>query len=145
MLTFLAKRILQLIPTLFFVSVLIFSLQQLLPGDPALALAGEEHDPAAVDAIRKKYHLDRPVPVQYAIWMGRVLRGDLGESMRNKIPVAELLAGKLPVTLELAVASMAIALALGIPGGVLSAARRGTPVDLAANLVALSGLSVPHF
>jgi peptide/nickel transport system permease protein len=134
-----------LVPTLFFVSVLIFSLQQLLPGDAAVALAGEEHDPAAVAAIRQKYHLDRPVPVQYAIWLGRVLRGDFGESMRNKMPVSRLIAAKLPVTVELAACSMAIALAIGIPAGVLAAVKQGRPVALAANVLALSGLSVPHF
>jgi peptide/nickel transport system permease protein len=142
---YIAQRLAVLVPTLFVVSVLIFSLQQLLPGDPAVALAGEEHDPVAVEAIRKKYSLDRPLPVQYALWMGKVLRGDLGESLRNKIPVSELLASKLPVTLELAVCSMAIALVLGIPLGVISAARKGTPLDAAANFLALSGLSVPHF
>src|SRR5262245_66383535 len=142
---YVARRVAILLPTLFFVSVLIFSLQQLLPGDAALALAGEEHDPAAVAAIRAKYHLDRPAPVQYAIWMRRVLRGDLGESLRNRIPVTELLAAKLPVTIELAIGSMLIALAIGIPAGVIAAARRGTVIDATANLVALSGLSVPHF
>ena len=142
---YIARRVAVLVPTLFFVSVLIFSLQKLLPGDAALALAGEEHDPAAVAAIRAKYHLDRPAPVQYAIWMGKVLRGDLGESLRNRIPVTELLAAKLPVTVELAIGSMLIALAIGIPAGVISAARRGTVIDATANLVALSGLSVPHF
>jgi peptide/nickel transport system permease protein len=142
---YIVQRLVVLVPTLFVVSVLIFSLQQLLPGDPAVALAGEEHDPVAVEAIRKKYSLDRPLPVQYALWMGKVLRGDLGESLRNKIPVSELLASKLPVTLELAVCSMAIALVLGIPLGVISAARKGTPLDAAANFLALSGLSVPHF
>jgi peptide/nickel transport system permease protein len=142
---YVARRVAILLPTLFFVSVLIFSLQQLLPGDAALALAGEERDEAAVAAIRAKYHLDRPAPVQYAIWMSKVLRGDFGESLRNRLPVTELLASKLPVTLELAFCSMLIALAIGIPAGVLSAARRGTVVDFTANLVALSGLSVPHF
>jgi peptide/nickel transport system permease protein len=142
---YVARRLVVLVPTLFVVSVLIFSLQQLLPGDAALALAGEERDEAAVAAIRAKYHLDRPVVAQYTIWMGKVLRGDLGESLRNRLPVTELLASKLPVTLELAAASMLIALAIGIPAGVLSAARRGTVTDLTANLVALSGLSVPHF
>ena len=142
---YIARRLAVLVPTLFFVSVLIFSLQKLLPGDAALALAGEEHDPAAVAAIRARYHLDRPAPVQYAIWMGKLLRGDLGESLRNRIPVTELLASKLPVTVELAIGSMLIALAIGIPAGVISAARRGTVIDATANLVALSGLSVPHF
>jgi peptide/nickel transport system permease protein len=142
---YVARRVAVLVPTLFFVSVLIFSLQKLLPGDAAVALAGEENDPVAVAAIRARYHLDRPVVVQYGIWMGRVLRGDLGESLRNRLPVTELLAAKLPVTVELAVCSMLIALLIGIPAGVVSAARRGSPVDVAANVVALSGLSVPHF
>ncbi|HZE36383.1 MAG TPA: ABC transporter permease [Candidatus Eisenbacteria bacterium] len=142
---YIARRLVALVPTLLLVSVLIFSLQQLLPGDPALALAGEDHDPAAVAAIRAKYHLDRPLVVQYRIWLGNVLRGDFGESLRNRIPVSELLASKLPVTVELAVCSMLVALLLGLPAGVLSATRKGTPLDFTANLVALSGLSVPHF
>jgi peptide/nickel transport system permease protein len=142
---FVARRIAVLVPTLLIVSLLIFALQQLLPGDAAVALAGEEQDAAVVAAIRAKYHLDKPWPAQYAMWIGNVLRGDFGQSLRNRIPVAELLAAKLPVTIELAVASMLIALAIGVPAGILSAARKGSPLDLTANFVALSGLSVPHF
>ena len=142
---YIVRRLVVLVPTLFCVSVLTFGLQQLLPGDAALALAGEEHDAAVVAAIRAKYHLDQPVPVQYAIWIGNILRGDFGESRRNRIPVAELIASKLPVTIELALCSMIIALAIGIPAGIVSAARKGTPLDVGANLLALSGLSVPHF
>jgi len=142
---YITRRLIALVPTLFFVSILIFSLQQVLPGDPALALAGEDHDPGAVAAIRAKYHLDRPMVVQYRIWLGKVLRGDFGESLRSRIPVSELLASKLPVTIELAVCSMLVALLLGLPAGVISATRKGTPLDFTANLVALSGLSVPHF
>src|SRR6266566_3866849 len=84
MLNFLAKRIVQLIPTLFFVSVLIFSLQQLLPGDPAMIMAGEDRDPEVIEQIRKQYRLDQPIPVQYVYWVKGVLTGDLGESMRFK-------------------------------------------------------------
>ena len=142
---YVARRLVVLVPTLFIVSILIFGLQQLLPGDPAMALAGEEHDPAAVAAIRAKYHLDRPLVVQYGLWIGNVLRGDFGQSLRNRIPVSELLASKLPVTVELAVCSMLIALVIGVPSGIVSASRKGRPIDVAANLVALSGLSVPHF
>jgi len=142
---YIARRLIALVPTLLFVSVLIFSLQQLLPGDPALALAGEDHDPVAVAAIRAKYHLDRPLMVQYRIWLGNVLRVDFGESLRSRIPVSELLASKLPVTIELAVCSMLVALLLGLPACIISATRKGTPLDFTANLVALSGLSVPHF
>src|SRR5918993_1332205 len=133
MLKFLLRRLATILPTLFVVSVLIFGLQQLLPGDPATALAGEEHDPVAVAAIRAKYHLDRPIVVQYGIWIGNVLRGNFGESLRSKIPVADLLKAKLPVTIELALGSMLIALVIGIPAGIISAARKGTPVDVAAN------------
>src|SRR5919206_4494182 len=106
MLTFLAKRILQLIPTLFFVSVLIFSLQHLLPGDPALIMAGEERDPEVIEQIRRQYHLDQPIPVQYFYWIQGVLVGNLGESMRLKVPVLDLIAQKLPVTLQLATMAM---------------------------------------
>ncbi len=142
---FVARRLAVLVPTLFVVSVLIFGLQQLLPGDAAIALAGEEQDEAVVAAIRAKYHLDRPLVAQYGFWIGNVLRGDFGQSLRNRIPVSELLLSKLPVTAELAVGSMLIALVLGVPAGIVSAARKGTPIDVTANLVALSGLSVPHF
>jgi len=142
---YVARRLFALVPTLFFVSVLIFLLQQLLPGDPALALAGEEQDPAAVAAIRAKYHLDRPIVVQYRIWLGNVVRGNFGESLRSRIPVSDLLASKLPVTIELAICSMLVALLLGLPAGIISATRKGTPLDFTANLIALSGLSVPHF
>ena len=142
---YVARRFIVLVPTLFVVSVLIFTLQQLLPGDPAMALAGEEHDPAAVAAIRAKYHLDKPLVVQYGLWIGNVLRGDFGQSLRSKIPVSELIVSKLPVTVELALCSMLIALVLGVPLGVISASKRGRPIDVAANFVALSGLSVPHF
>ena len=94
MLTFLGKRILQLIPTLFFVSVIIFSLQQLLPGDPATIMAGEERDPAVIAQIRKQYRLDQPIPIQYVYWVKGVLTGDLGESMRIKQPVRSLKIGR---------------------------------------------------
>src|SRR5678810_1339393 len=102
MLTFLARRVLQLIPTLFFVSILIFSLQQLLPGDPALIMAGEERDPEVIAQIRAQYRLDQPIPVQYVYWVKGVLSGDLGESMRFKQPVLDLVLQKLPVTMQLA-------------------------------------------
>ncbi|MFM1987277.1 MAG: hypothetical protein RJA99_234 [Pseudomonadota bacterium] len=145
MLSFLPKRLLQLVPTLFLVSVLIFGLQQLLPGDPALVMAGEEKDPAVIEQIRAQYHLDRPLPVQYAYWIGGVLRGDLGESMRLREPVSKLIAEKLPVTLQLATMAMLFALLIGLPAGVISAVKKGTAWDVAANVLALWGLSTPNF
>src|SRR5260370_24883088 len=102
MLNFLAKRILQLIPTLFFVSILIFSLQHLLPGDPALVMAGEERDPAVIAQIRAQYRLDQPIPGQYFYWVKGVLSGDFGESFPIKVPGRELNAPKRPSTVQLA-------------------------------------------
>jgi len=144
-LSFLPRRLLQLVPTLFLVSVLIFLLQQLLPGDPALVMAGEEADPAVIEQIRQKYRLDQPLPMQYLHWISGVLRGDLGESMRIQQPVASLIAEKLPVTLQLAVMAMLFAIAIGIPAGIVSAVRKGTAWDVGANVLALGGLSVPNF
>jgi len=145
MLKFLAHRIAQIVPTLFFVSVLIFSLQQLLPGDPALVMAGEERDPAVIEQIRQQYKLDRPIPVQYVYWLKGVLSGNFGESLRNKMPVRELIAQKLPVTLQLGSMAIVIAFLIGIPAGIVSAVKRGTAWDYGANVVALWGLSTPNF
>ncbi|WP_024512146.1 ABC transporter permease [Bradyrhizobium sp. ARR65] len=145
MLNFLARRLAQLVPTLFFVSVLIFSLQHLLPGDPALAMAGEERDPAVIEQIRKLYRLDQPIPVQYAYWLKGVLSGDFGESLRIKAPVRDLIAQKLPVTLQLGSMAIVIAFLIGIPAGIVSAVKRGTAWDYGANLFALWGISTPNF
>ena len=145
MFEFLAKRLAQIVPTLVFVSMLIFGLQQLLPGDPAVILAGEDHDPTVIAYLRVKLHLDEPLPVRYAYWVAGVVHGDLGESVRTQQPVADLVLQKLPVTIELALLAMAIALVIGIPAGVVSAVGRGTAWDHAANLFALWGISTPNF
>src|SRR3954468_12793696 len=145
MLNFLAHRILQIVPTLFFVSVLIFSLQQLLPGDPALVMAGEERDPAVIEQIRHQYRLDQPLPVQYAYLAKGVLSGDFGESLRIRVPVRELIAQKLPVTMQLAAMAILIAFLIGIPAGIVSAVKKGTAWDYGANLFALWGISTPNF
>jgi peptide/nickel transport system permease protein len=144
-LKFLPRRLLQLIPTLFLVSVLIFGLQQLLPGDPALVMAGEERDPAVIEQIRRQYHLDQPLPVQYVYWIQGVARGDLGESMRIKQPVAELVLAKLPVTVQLATMAMCFAILIGIPAGIVSAVKKDSAWDIGANVFALWGLSTPNF
>ncbi len=145
MLTFLVRRIAQIVPTLIFVSMLIFGLQQLLPGDPAVVLAGEDRDPSVVAYLHEKLHLDEPLPVRYGYWIKGVLQGDLGESMRLQKPVLELIFQKLPVTLELAFLAILIALAIGIPAGIISAVKRNTAWDHAANAIALWGLSTPNF
>ncbi len=145
MFEFLLKRIASILPTLVVVSMLIFGLQQLLPGDPAKILAGEEQDPTVVAYLRAKLHLDEPLPVRYGYWIGGVLQGDLGESVRTQQPVLSLVLQKLPVTLELALLAMTIALLIGIPAGIVSAVGRGTAWDTAANVLALWGISTPNF
>ena len=145
MLTFLTQRLLQIIPTLILVSMLIFGLQQLLPGDPALIMAGEERDPKVLAEIREQYGLDKPIPVQYVLWMKGVLSGNLGESMRLKSSVRDLVIQKLPVTLQLAAMALLVAIFIGIPAGIVSAVKKETLWDYGANLFALWGLSTPNF
>ena len=145
MFNYLVQRIGTIIPTLFFVSILIFSLQQLLPGDAALVLAGEDRDPNVVAYLRAKFHLDEPLPVRYLYWIGGVLQGDLGESLRIQQPVLGLILQKLPVTVQLATMAMVIALVIGITAGIVSAVLKDTVWDYAANIFALWGLSTPNF
>jgi len=144
-LTFIAQRLAQLVPTLFFVSLIIFSLQQLLPGDPALVMAGEERDAAVIEQIRRQYRLDQPLPVQYVYWVKGALSGDLGESMRIKEKVLDLIVEKLPVTIQLASMAIVIALVIGIGAGILSAVKKDTLWDYGANAFALWGISTPNF
>ncbi|WP_306142822.1 ABC transporter permease [Roseibium sp. MMSF_3412] len=145
MLSFIARRLAIAIPTIFLVSVFVFFLQKLLPGDPALVLAGEERDPETLAFIREKYHLNEPILTQYFYWVSGMLKGDFGISLRTNQPVLELIGEKLPVTIQLAVMAMIIAMIIGIPAGILSAVRKGTAVDYTANIIALSGLSIPNF
>lgn len=145
MLIYIAKRLMVALPTLLIVSMLVFGLQMLLPGDPVLAMAGEERDPETLARIREQLHLDDPVPVQYLRWLGGVVTGDLGTSLRTGEPVSQLIVQKLPVTIQLAVMSMIFAMLIGIPAGIIAAVRKGTVTDWLANFVALSGLSIPNF
>lgn len=145
MLRFLARRLAAIVPTLFFVSVMIFGLQQLLPGDPAIAMAGEDRDPHVIAYLRGKFHLDEPLPVRYGYWLRGVIHADLGESVRIQQPVTQLIVEKLPVTIELAALAMAIALVIGISAGIVSAVLKDTAWDYAANVFALWGLSTPNF
>lgn len=145
MLSLFIRRLLLAIPTILLITVFVFTLQQMLPGDPVLALAGEDRDPAALAAIRERLGLNDPLPVQYLRWLGNALTGDLGQSLRTEEPVLQIIAQKLPVTLQLGIMAILIAIAIGIPTGILSATRRGTAIDYGANMLALSGLSLPNF
>ena len=142
----LGSRLAQIIPTLILVSMLVFSLQQLMPGDPALALAGEQSgDPQVVARIRQELWLDRALPLQYLHWVGNLLHGNLGYSWYTHQPVAQLIEQKLPVTAQLAVMAFVIAVLIGVPTGVLAAVKRNGPLDYLANAIGLAGLSMPTF
>ncbi|HYZ22841.1 MAG TPA: ABC transporter permease, partial [Rhodopila sp.] len=144
--SWLGTRLAQIVPTLVLVSVLVFLLQQLMPGDPALVLAGEERgDPRVVAQIRTELWLDRPLPVQYVHWVRNVARGNLGYSWRTRQPVAQLIAEKLPVTAQLGVMAFVIAVVIGVPAGVVAAVRRNRMADYVANILGLAGLSMPTF
>ncbi len=145
MLGFILRRIVIAIPTVLLISMFVFGMQKLLPGDPVLAMAGEERDPATIAMLRQKYHFNDPIPTQYLYWIEGALHGDLGISLRTREPVLVLIGQKLPVTIQLAVMALFFALFIGIPAGILSAYRKGTWVDWGANVVALSGLSIPNF
>jgi len=145
MLELVVKRLISAIPTLFLVTLMVFSMQKLLPGDPITAMAGEERDPAVIAQLREQYHLNDPIPSQYFHWVGNALRGDFGTSLRTQEPVLQLIASKLPVTLELSMLAMIVALIIGITMGVLAAVNKGTWIDNGTNFLALSGISIPHF
>ena len=141
----LGLRLAQILPTLVLVSIMVFCLQQLMPGDPALVLAGEERDPAVLEQIRAELWLDRPLVIQYFHWIGNVLQGDLGFSWRIRQPVLQLVVTKLPVTAQLATMAFIISVSIGVPMGILSAVKKGTVWDYAANGIGLAGLSTPNF
>ncbi len=145
MLRFLADRLLAAIPTLLLITIIVFGLQQLLPGDVALILAGDERDPAAIEEIRELYGLNDPLPIQYFRWFADMLQGDFGRSLRTGAPVGPMILEKLPITLELAALALLFSIAIGIPTGIISAIRKGSALDYGANIVALSGISLPSF
>src|SRR5918995_5588737 len=141
---FIGRKVGAALIVVFLASVVVFAGVRALPGDPALAYAAEDRDPEVLAAIRDKYGLDDPLPVQYLRWAGLALQGDLGTDSRG-LPVAETIVTRIPLTLELAGLAILIGTVLGIAAGVIAAVRRGKPSDYAATTVALLGLSVPHF
>ena len=125
-------------------SIVVFAGVRALPGDPAVALSGESNDPAVLAAVRHKYGLDRPLPVQYVKWVWRALHGDLGVDSRD-LSVAHTIVTRIPITLELALLAVFLGATIGITSGVIAAVRRGKPSDHVATTFALAGLSMPHF
>lgn len=145
MFALIGRRVLIAIPTLFLVSLFVFALQRALPGDPFLVIAGEERDPEVIARLREIYRMDDPIVVQFFAWLGQVIQGDFGRSLRTGEPVLTLILQKLPVTIQLATASIIVALVIGLPAGIIAARRKGTIVDYSASALALSGLSIPNF
>ncbi len=144
---YILQRVLQAIPTLLIVSVITFTITMLLPGDPALAFLGESAalDKVAYQATRQQLGLDEPLPVQYTRWLGRVVQGDLGRSIRTKEPVLTSLLTRLPVTLELVGFAMLVGVLIAFPVGILSAVRPNSKLDLIGTVLAVSGLAIPSF
>ncbi|MDX6476344.1 MAG: peptide/nickel transport system permease protein [Gaiellaceae bacterium] len=141
---FLLRKVGAALIVLVLASMLVFVGVRAIPGDPALALGGENRDPAVLAFVRHKYGLDKPLPVQYVNWASLAVRGDLGTDQRE-LSVSRTIVQRLPITLELAGLAILVGSLIGIVAGVLAAVRRGKPTDYAATTVALVGLSVPHF
>ena len=142
---YLLRRLLLLIPVLWGVATLVFAVTNILPGDPVDLMLGETARPAQREVLRKALGLDRPLYVQYASYLGGLLRGDMGTSIHKKRPVARILAERIPASAELTLAALAIALLIALPLGVLAARRAGTALDLGAGALAVLGASLPVF
>jgi peptide/nickel transport system permease protein len=142
---FIAQRLLSTIPVLLLVSIGVFSLIHLIPGDPVQVMAGESQDPEVVANLRHQLGLDRPLYEQYVTWLGRALRGDLGRSIRTNKPVLSIIAERARPTLELSVFAMILALLVALPIGVLSATHRNSPIDAIGTSFAVFGISMPNF
>jgi ABC-type dipeptide/oligopeptide/nickel transport system permease component len=141
----LAGRLGALVPVLFGVTLLVWAMSALALGDPARASMGQRADPAAVERIRRELELDRPAPVRYVRWVGRLVRGDLGRSLRDRRPVTAVIAERLPATARLAVAATLVSIAVGVPVGVVAAVRRRSLLDHALMAGAVLGISTPVF
>ena len=145
MVRYLETRVLALLLVLLLMSVVVFSFLHLTPGDPVDAMLGVEVEQETKQGLRHELGLDRPLLAQYALWMGRALRGDLGTSIRSRQGVSAIIGEKLPITLELTLAASGVGLAIALPAGVLAAVRRSSTLDLGAMGVALGGVSIPSF
>ncbi|CAI8709042.1 dipeptide ABC transporter membrane subunit DppB [Brevibacillus sp. IT-7CA2] len=142
---FIIRRLLLTIPILLLVSIMTFSLIHMIPGDPARVILGEEATPEAYAALRTELGLDQPIVVQYFSWLGKVVTGDLGISITDRVPVADLIMQRLPATVELTIGTFLVAILIAFPAGILAAVRRGTWIDYTSTFTALGGMSIPSF
>ncbi|CAM5193239.1 hypothetical protein ARD30_13095 [Bosea thiooxidans] len=139
------KKLAQMLPVAFFVTIIVFALTNLLPGDPTVTILGEQATPEQRAAVRIEYGLDQPAPIRYVTWLARVAQGDFGRSLRTREDVGQMLAARVPVTLELGFLSILIAVAIGMPAGILAARFRGSFIDVIASFLAMSSVAVPYF
>lgn len=142
---YIARRLLALIPVLLGVSLLVFSLVRMIPGDPVIVMLGERARPQDIERVREQMGFNRPIHIQYLEWMGRVLRGDLGNSIINRTPVMDELKQRLPATIEMIIGGMLIGVTVGVSVGILSAIKRNSWLDVVSMFGALIGVSMPIY
>lgn len=145
MVQYIVRRILLAVPVLFTILVMVFALARAIPGDPCKSILGEKASAATCEAFTKEYGLDQPLPVQFGIYMRNILKGDLGTSIRFGRPITQILVERLPMTDELGISAMILALLIGIPAGIISAVRRNSAVDVVTMIGANIGVSIPVF
>lgn len=145
MLRYILRRLVYMIPILFGVSVVVFLILHLVPGDPAVLVAGPDATLEDIALARSRLGLDRPLPVQYISWLGNLLQGDLGRSARTHRPVTQDLGQTVPATVELTLAAITIAIVVGVGAGTIAAVRRNSVFDYASMVVALLGVCTPSF
>src|SRR4051794_28299397 len=142
---YIVRRVVLMVPVAFLVTVIIFLLIRLAPGDPVLVYAGEERDPEQLAIIRRSLGLDQPLPVQYVLWLGKAAQGDFGRSIRTRQPVAEAIVERIGATLELGLAAVLLSSSVSLVVGTISALRRNSWIDILATGVTLGGVSLPNF
>lgn len=145
MLSFAVKRLLMTIPTLFIVAVVVFALMRMVPGDPAVVMVGDLEDPAVLEEVRRNLGLDEPLPVQFGIWLGNVLRGELGASIMTGEPVREAMLRRFGVTAQIVLASVLLAVLIAVPAGLLAAWRQNSRLDIITMSAVILGVSIPSF
>lgn len=142
---YMGRRLLQIVPTVLMITLVVFVMMRSIPGDPVVALLGDAYDEDNAAKLRTAYGLDKPIIIQYGIWLGKLAQGDWGNSIVTGRPVLRDVLVRLPITLELIVLSMLVAIVIAVPAGVIAAIRRNTWGDYTAMTVALVGVSIPEF
>jgi len=145
MIQYIIKRIFYFIPTLLLVAFMVFFLIHLIPGDPVIVMLGEDASPENVEAVRKALGLDRPLPLQFGIWIGNVLRGNFGTSIQTKLPVVQCIKERFPVTITLTTLALLFSLILSLPSGIMAAICQNTRKDYLFMLASILGVSIPGF